>query len=179
MDVKKYTAWLQISANLGILIGLVLVGFQMQQNADLLRTQLSYDESDRYIQGERLLSGENPAVVWAKSIESPAELTLAEQRIAESIIWVNVEQWRAAYKLGQIGLLGGEWRARVENEASWLLGNEFGRAWWKIQSEDDPGNEFNKTVSTALAAGPNQTKEYFAELMANVEQAAAHRDSTK
>ena len=179
MNTQKYSGWLQVSANLGILAGLVLVGFQMQQNTNLLKTQLIYDESSRYIQNERLMQGENPAEVWAKSIESPSELTLAEQRIIESIIWVSVEEWRSAYALAKIGLLDDEWKTRVTNEAGFLLGNEYGRAWWKTVSEGNPSDEFNKTVSTALAASSRGAKESFAEIMANVNQARALRDSTK
>ena len=36
MNTGKFNNWLQIAANLGILIGLILVGFQMRQNSELL-----------------------------------------------------------------------------------------------------------------------------------------------
>ncbi|MBT4522626.1 MAG: hypothetical protein HOC23_21725 [Halieaceae bacterium] len=69
---------LQIVANLGIVVGLLLVGIQLTQNSDLLKIQLLYEESDRAIQLESLLVGEEAASVWAKSIEAPEHLTLAE-----------------------------------------------------------------------------------------------------
>ena len=165
MNIGRIGNWLQVSANLGILAGLVLVGFQMQQNSDLLRTQLSYEESSRYIQNEQIMWGENPAAVWAKSIESPNDLTLAEQRIVESILWVNVEEWRAAYRLSKIGLLGSEWKDRITDEAGFMLGNDYGRAWWKTSTEDEVGNEFVETVNSVLAASPNRTVEFFGEVM--------------
>jgi hypothetical protein len=171
MNVGRIGNWLQVSANLGILAGLVLVGFQMQQNSDLLRTQLSYQESSRYIQNEQVMWGENPAEVWAKSIESPSDLTLAEQRIVESILWVNVEEWRAAYRLSKIGLLGNEWKERVTGQAGYMLGNDYGRAWWKSSTEGEPSNEFVETVNSVLAASPNHTAEFFSEVMEELGEA--------
>jgi hypothetical protein len=165
MNTGRIGNWLQVSANLGILAGLVLVGFQMQQNSDLLRTQLSYEESSRYIQNEQIMWGENPAAVWAKSIETPHDLTLAEQRIVESILWVNVEEWRAAYRLSKIGLLGNEWKDRIADEAGFMLGNDYGRAWWKSSTKGKPMNEFVETVNSVLAASPNRTVEFFNEVM--------------
>ena len=36
MDFTKTSNWLQVTANLGIVAGLILVGVQLKQNADLL-----------------------------------------------------------------------------------------------------------------------------------------------
>jgi hypothetical protein len=35
MNVERISGWLQIVANLGILGGLILVGFQLQQNGEI------------------------------------------------------------------------------------------------------------------------------------------------
>ena len=45
MDTNKMVSWLQVGANLGIILGLVLVGLQLKQNSDLLKIQLLYQES--------------------------------------------------------------------------------------------------------------------------------------
>jgi hypothetical protein len=166
-------SWLQVSANLGILAGLVLVGLQMKQNSDLLRVQLSYAESGRYIQNERVMWGENPAEVWAKSIQNPAQLNLAEQRIIESIIWVYVEEWLAAYRLSKLNLMEDEWKDRVRKEVGFILANEFARIWWKIKSEDKDETkglaEFFDFVNSELASRPNRNKDFFNEIMEQME----------
>ena len=41
--------WLQIVANVGLITGLILVGLQLKQNSDLLKTQLLYEESGRFM----------------------------------------------------------------------------------------------------------------------------------
>lgn len=178
MTTKSYGSWLQVSANLGILVGLVLVGFQMQQNTALLKTQLIYEETGRYIRNEQLMQGENPATVWAKSIESPEELTLEEQRIMESVLWSSVEEWRSAHKLAKIGLWDDEWRTRIAHEAPFLLANDYGRAWWSGVDSNGSEDEFYEAVDAALAAStPNRTAEYFSEVMTALNQSRASNDS--
>ena len=94
MDFEKLNKWLQVSANIGIVLGLVLVGIQLRQNSDLARIQLLYEESNRAIDLETAVVGEQSAAVWAKSIEAPEDLTLAEIRIMEALLWSFVEQLR-------------------------------------------------------------------------------------
>ena len=170
MKLSNIGSWLQVSANLGILAGLVLVGLQMRQNSDLLKIQLSYEESSRYIQNEQVMWGESPSEVWAKSIDTPEGLTLAEQRIIESIVWANVQEWRAAYKLSTLGLMGNEWNDRIDNEAAFLLSNRYGKAWWKANFENQFEDEFVQAVSAAIKARPKRTNVYFNEIMENLEK---------
>ena len=61
MNSGKLSNWLQIAANVGIVVGLLLVGVQLKQNSDLLKTQLLYDESRRAVDLETLVVGENGA----------------------------------------------------------------------------------------------------------------------
>ena len=95
MEFTKISNWLQITANVGIVGGLLLVGVQLQQNADLLKTQLLYEESIRMVELETKVVGENAAKVWAKSLTDPRNLTLEEQRIMEALLWSYAEQLRA------------------------------------------------------------------------------------
>ena len=45
MDTDKFNRWLTLTANLGILIGLVLLIVEIQQNTDLMRAQISMERS--------------------------------------------------------------------------------------------------------------------------------------
>lgn len=138
MDSGKTNHWLQIAANAGIIGGLVLVGVQLKQNSDLLRTQLIYDESNRIVALETLVVGERGAEVWQKMVEDPEHLTLADQRIAEALIWSYVEQVRSMYRLAEMGLLDDEeWADRIESDAGFYFGNRYARAWWKNFSDID------------------------------------------
>ena len=122
--------WLQITSNVAILFGVILVIFQMKQASDLLKTQLLVEESRTWIEGERALLGENAAAVWAKSITNPTELSLEEQRIIEAYLYNAVESWRAAYLIAQQGLFEEEWKGRILVETEYYFGNDYGRSWW-------------------------------------------------
>jgi len=134
----KLSDWLQVAANVGIVAGLILVGVQLKQNSDLLKTQLMYEESNRAIDIETKVVGENGAEVWAKSITDPKNLSVAEQRVIEALLWSFTEQLRATRMLAELGLLNDEdWRQRVESDTAFYLANEYGLAWWANYSKGD------------------------------------------
>lgn len=85
--MKRLGDWLQVCANLGILAGLVLVGLQMQQNERLLKIQLVNQYNDASAGGDVAVGGEEIAAIWAKSVETPEALTLADMRALESVLF--------------------------------------------------------------------------------------------
>ncbi len=173
MGFLKANNWPQTITNLGIIAGLVLVGVQMKQNTDLLKTQLLYEESRRIIEQESQYIGENGAEVWAKSLTAPQDLSLAERRIMEALLWSYAEQLRSTRQLAEFGLLNDEeWRLRVRTETLFMLGNPYGRAWWKRYSEDStslPSDLFD-AVNERLRDNPgNITLDYIEAALENLE----------
>ena len=164
MSSDKLNKLLQFAANIGVIGGLVLVGLQLKQNSDLLKTQLLYEESGRFISGEQALYGENAARVWAKSIEQPRELTLEEIRIVDAYLYTTAELWRSTHMLAQLGLLDdeGDWQRRVKAEAPYFLGNEYGLAWWSVYREEAnmAAPELIGLVDQVLEANPEFTLRY-------------------
>ena len=170
---RKFGDWLQTTANIAIIGGLVLVGFQMKQNADLMRIQLVYDESERLVATERAILGENSAAIIVKSVTRPRELTFEERRIVEAYIYTLVEQWRAMASLAAEGLvLDSDWKMRVGAEAAYVLGNPYGRAWWTNfkQDNDTLPSELIELVDLELANDPNNTMDYHNRIVRETEK---------
>ncbi len=166
MDAGKMGNWLQVGANLGIILGLVLVGFQLKQNTDLLRVQLLYEESQSFINHERQMMGDNPAEAWAKALENPEGLSPAEFRVMDAYLYAMSEQWRASHRLRELGILNDEWKDRLVEEASFYLGNPFGRAWWNLyRREIQLPVEMVEIVEEELKASPDYTLWYRSQLM--------------
>jgi hypothetical protein len=160
MDSGKLGNWLQIVANIGIVVGLIFGGVQLKQNSDLLRTQLLYEESYRAIDLETKFVGENAAAVWAKSITDAKTLNLEEQRIMEAMLWGFVEQLRATRMLAELGLLENEeWKARVNSDSAYYLSNEYGRAWWPNFS--DTNSSLPDDLKAAINARLSEVDEDF------------------
>jgi uncharacterized protein (TIGR02246 family) len=166
MEFDNLNKWLQVSANIGIVLGLVLVGFQLKQNSELARIQLIYEESNRAIKLETEVVGEQAAEVWAKSIQSPEELTLAEIRIMEALLWSFMEQLRGTYRLAELGLLSDEdWRNRAESEVTFYLSDPYSRAWWRNYSIGNSGlpEELRAVINDVIASDTSTVKDYITQ----------------
>jgi hypothetical protein len=137
MSRSDLLQWLQVSANLAILAGVVLVVLQMRQNADLLELQILKQDADSYIAAELALIGENYTETWQKMLEEPENLTLAEKRALESILWAHmIKRWVNTYKLAQQGLIEDiEWKHAVDSDVGYELAHPYGKAWWKEARE--------------------------------------------
>jgi len=181
---SKLNERLQIAGNVGIIIGLLLVGVQLSQNSSLLKTQLLFEESGRLMMLETQYIGENAAEIWAKSIEDPAGLTLAEQRVMEALLWSVTEQWRATRMLVDLGLLeDNEWRPRVDADTEFMFGNRYAAAWWANFTSNGNASlpaDLVDAINDGLAtADPNFTPNHFRRLRdaINDDQGTADLDS--
>lgn len=164
MNYEKLSKWLQVSANIGIVLGLVLVGLQLRQNSELARIQLLYEESSRAVELESKVIGEQAAEVWAKSIERPEDLTLAEIRIMEALLWSFLEQLRGTYRLAELGLLSDEaWRSRAESEVTFYLSDPYSRAWWENYgsvANDSVPERLRLVVNDVIARDDSSVRDY-------------------
>lgn len=150
----EYKGWLQLSANVAILAGVVLVIFQLRQNADLLELQILKQEADSYISGELMMIGENYADTWQKMVEEPENLNLAEIRAIESHLWAHdIVRWRSMYDLYSKGLLEEDvWKRRIREDLDYELAHPYGRAWWEeVKEIPDLPPELVKFVDDGLA----------------------------
>ena len=163
MDYSKLNNWLQVSANIGIVLGLVLVGVQLKQNSDLTKIQLLYEESQRAVDLELQVVGERGAEAWARSITDPENLTLEEIRIMEALLWSFVEVQRGTYRLATLGLIEDEdWQQRVNQEVTFWLADRYALAWWNNYS----GNSSNvppilrDAINARIEAIERSTEDY-------------------
>ena len=75
MDSNKISNWLQVAGNFGLLAGLILVGFQINQNTEIARTSLTARSFELAMQMNLSRMGENPEVALAKAATDPESLT--------------------------------------------------------------------------------------------------------
>lgn len=89
MKFNKLNDWLRVIADLGILVGILLVLVQMNQNEDLMRSQIMNQYYDSYSSYEASFAGENLPAIWEKSLLDPENLTLAEMRALEAVTFAR------------------------------------------------------------------------------------------
>ena len=124
--------WLNVTANLGVLAGLILVIFEMRQNQELMKVNLTNDYYSSYAQAEMIFAGENLPAVWEKSLVDPKNLSLKEMRILEAHTYSPITRWINLYRLYEAGILEKTfWQSQVNVDASYYLGTPYGRAYWE------------------------------------------------
>ena len=89
MDSTKLVNWLQILGNFGLIAGLVLVAAQIQQNSEITEAQMVSEDRALAVTLRLAVLGENPAMVMAKAIDSPGELTTEDMFVLQAFEAAN------------------------------------------------------------------------------------------
>jgi len=84
VDAEKINNWVQTTTGVAIVIGLVLVVWELQQSREAVRTQLASDGYQIASQVRTAVMGEHTAAVLAKACDKPSELTRAELHVLDN-----------------------------------------------------------------------------------------------
>jgi len=169
VKIESLSAWLQITANVGILGGLVLVGFQLNQNSEILQAQMMSAESRSVIDQEMQIIGEEGAAAWVAAMSDPTNVSPEHHRVMEAIFWSAVESWRHIEELHNLDLAEVDPRNRVSDEAPWYFGNTYGRAWWNTRRDDSGlSEELKKDVDESIRNYPNFTDDLHNQLIEEI-----------
>jgi hypothetical protein len=93
VDSERINRWLTLTANIGILIGVALLVFEIRQNSDLMRLQFINDDLLLVADSEIPMLGDDPAAVMMKSFERPQDMTYADFRIVDAYLTAKLEIW--------------------------------------------------------------------------------------
>ncbi|HPF22968.1 MAG TPA: hypothetical protein PK417_05790 [Hyphomonas sp.] len=129
--LDRLNRWLTLGANLGVLLGLVMLVVEVRQNASLTRTAMEHQKNDLLAQIELSLAKREMAEVWAKSIRTPEDLTDAEIRMVESHLVAQMLQWQQLFDMESAGLVSHQRvRLHITNTAPFYFGSRFAKHWW-------------------------------------------------
>lgn len=169
MNIERLGSWLQIVANVGIIGGLILVGFQLQQNSRILQAQMLSAESRSVIDQELQIIGEEGARAWVAAMSNPGKVSPEYHRIMEAIYWSAIESWRHTEELAVLGLVDVNPKARVTEEAGWYFGNTYGRAWWTVRRDGTLiSEELKEIIDEAVQTSPTLTTDVHDRLIAEI-----------
>lgn len=131
MNEQKLNTRLQILASVGVIVGLLIVAYELKQTKDLTQAQIMDQTYTDLRASFQNLMGENPSVSIVRACYNPSELTsedvvvlngyLSEQR-------VQIIRW---YMLDQVGDFGINWRVAGLEPYRTIFATEFGRAWFR------------------------------------------------
>jgi len=84
---------LGVLANVGVIAGIALLVFELNQNTDQLRVQLLLGANEKIFENNRDLLGQDSTSIYAKSITNPEELTFEEFLVASAMVFNFVNEW--------------------------------------------------------------------------------------
>jgi len=149
MDLAYLNSWLGIAANVGVVLGLVLVAVQIRQNTNLTKAQVANDWFLADMQLELSMMGENPAAAWTKALVSPDDLTHEDAAVLDRYFNFGLVQIQRLQRMHELGVADAQWIERA-GYLRWHLGNEVGRRWWR-HFQRGYSAEFVKMVDDILA----------------------------
>ncbi len=163
---RAVTGWLQIAANIGLIAGLILVAWQINQTSDLAKDRLYHDRFDAWFDMQIATFGENPSDVVAKADFSPSELNPTELNVLSSFFGTRLDYWRRIKKLGERGIIDkDDWKAAYDRThpefgAALLsdLSTPAGRAFWDTTYSKVADPEFVESIGKVLLTIPVDAK---------------------
>ena len=177
MGNSRWNTGLQLFANLGVLIGLVLLAYELKINTDMMRAQMISASTSGHQAAEVVMMGENPHEAYAKSVIAPHELTPAEVIQLWAYLGANAVQWSNTYSLYQAGILTVEdWQQEAAQATSYLTYG-FGAEWWRVM-KTSPGMANNEALADIDRAVEAVDRDLVSSQMASLLEWVAKQDAT-
>lgn len=165
---ERVNRWLTLGANLGVLLGLIVLIIEVRQNASMSR--LSHETVRATMLAEAELSLATPAAsdAWMKAIHAPEDLTDGELRMAETQLVAIMQQWDTLFSMEKEGLVDrARIRMHIQNTAPFYFGSRFAKRWWQREELGWSGTPmFEVADPIVTAVDPNFLVETYAFLRA-------------
>jgi len=149
----RLNRWLTLGANIGVVLGLIILIVEVRQNAKLTRANMEITKNSFLAEIELNIAKPEIAKVWIKSIRNPENLTDSEMRSVEALLVSLMLQWDMRFKMEDAGLASrGEARQHILNTAKFYFGSRFTKHWWSLQSSGWDGTPMMEVAGPIVEA---------------------------
>lgn len=153
MNSDKINKWLTLGANIGVVLGLIVLIVEIRQNASLTRMSMHAAKNSLLANIELSLSEPMRATIWVKSYMAPEEMTDVDLRVVESYLVALMLQWDYMFQMEDAGLIP---RADVENHirntAPFYFGSRFAKRWFEREIDAWQGTEMEAVAGPIIRA---------------------------
>lgn len=164
MDADKVNRWLTLGANFGVLAGIGLLVYEINQATLTTRADMVSSHQDRWVTIDLSWQESDFAATWAKAMETPEELTVAEMVQLNGFMWAFFDHVSTTRTLWRLGILNDTPLSPdqiISENAYIFFGNKFSRAWIE-ENRINLSAPALATIESALAAeSENETLEMF------------------
>ncbi|WP_370338888.1 hypothetical protein [Parvularcula marina] len=166
MNVDKINRWLTLGANVGVVIGLIVLIVELRQNSSLTRAAMEIELTAVQSDLELRMSAPDISAVWMKSVYHPEELTLVEIKMMEGPLVAVTQQIDHLMNMQEAGLVS---RSRVEshvrNIAPFYFGSRFAQNWWQANEVGWQGTGLYEIAGPIIdGVDENFMRDYFDSL---------------
>ena len=143
MDSNTVNRWLTLGANVGVMVGLILLIVEIDQNSQLVRIQIEQSRSETYVAWMRqIVEGEHAAPLYAKMdtldgsfIEKIQQLDRVEAIRYATMIAARYYDYENLFSQYQQGFVSQSyWEQRIVPAVK-----EWGPRWIAVYPPDGPG----------------------------------------
>jgi len=134
MNRENFNRWITVGANIGVLIGLILVAIEINQANTTARAEMAASFQDRWVDIDISWQDAEFAKTWAKSLTQPNELTTAEMLQLNGFMWTfadHVTNYKFMWDLGIFKQPQATFEETVIDVADIYFGSQYGRAWYE------------------------------------------------
>jgi len=131
---------LTILANVGVLLGILLLVYELSLTRDLAKAQFEIDKDGAFQASELAIIGGDLAGAWEKSLFDPASLSVPEIRTLDAFYAIQINRWENTWDREQQGIeAAGRTREHILSDVQFYFGNRFAHLWWSYDRENwDP-----------------------------------------
>ena len=122
--------WLQISSNIAILIGILLVYLEIQQNQTLTRAQLASEGLVMRADKANNLMGESPNIVLEKACLQPNDLTTGDKIVLSQIFQSRMAEAMRSKRIEDESNIGLSYEGGFRYAFRSIFNYEYGRDWF-------------------------------------------------
>jgi hypothetical protein len=140
-------------ANMGVIVGLVLVAYQINQAIEITRAQLINDYYIADMQLEMKMMGENPGESFAKAVFDEEALTQQDLAVLDRYFNYGMVQLTRLREMQELGYVSETDLQKRIDYLGWHLGNPAGRRWWEEYKKDN-SDELIQAVEKVLRERP-------------------------
>lgn len=150
--LDRWGRWLTLGANIGVVLGLIILIFEVRQNAALTRAAMEQDKNNALAEIEFNISRPDISAVWVKAIRTPEALSDAEIQVAGSVLVAVMLQWDQMFQMQEAGLVSrARVRQHIRNTAPFYFGQRFAKHWWATQMIGWEGTPMNEIAGPIVA----------------------------
>ena len=171
---------LTILANLGVVVGILLLVYELNQTRQFAKMEYSARNRHVFQEIEREFMNPEVAVIWAKTATDPASLTGAEIRVMDAYLLNLYNYFRQQWIYELSGFLEpGTTESKIMIDIPFYFGNGFAQVWWKeLKSAHvtEEVLELDALIDKALAdTDPSANLRYIERIQQRVREQAAER----